>query len=291
MLFSRELARQSAPVSPTRPRRRTRQFSVGESISLIALALIVGIALVGPLVASYSPIVPSAKPFLPPGTDGHLFGTDNLGFDIGTRVVYGLRISLVAAVVVTVISAIGGMILGTIAAFFGGWLDRILMRVTDLFLAFPATIVAMAIAASLGSSLTSSMIGIGVVWWPLYARLTRGEVRRVLTSPHVEAARMSGTRGIRLLLKHVLPSVVPSVIVTASLDIGAVVVTLASLSFIGLGTPAPSPELGLMASAGMQYILSYWWVAVIPGAAIAVVALVFNYVGDGLRSVLRAQGV
>ncbi|SDZ49558.1 ABC transporter permease [Herbiconiux ginsengi] len=290
MLFLRELTpAEDTALVPATPRPR-RHFTIGEAIALFTLGGLIVLAIVGPLIAWYSPIVPSGVPFLPPGSSGHLLGTDNLGFDIGTRVVFGLRISLFAAVTVTVISAIAGMILGTIAAFVGGWLDSVLMRVTDLFLAFPATIVAMAIAASLGASLSSSMIGIAVVWWPMYARLTRGEVRRVINSPHVEAARMSGTRGVRLLVKHVLPSVVPTVLVTASLDVGAVVLTLASLSFIGLGTPAPAPELGLMASAGMQYILSAWWIAVVPGVAIALVALAFNYVGDGLRTVLRAKG-
>ncbi|KAA9106046.1 ABC transporter permease [Microbacterium rhizomatis] len=290
MLFLRELTpTEEAVLAPPPPRPR-RHFTIGESIALFTLVGLIVVAVIGPMIAWYSPIVPSGAPFLPPGSSGHLLGTDNLGFDIGTRVVFGLRISLFAAVTVTVISAVAGMILGTVAAFIGGWLDSALMRVTDLFLAFPATIVAMAIAASLGSSLTSAMIGIAVVWWPMYARLTRGEVRRVINSPYVEAARMGGTRGVRLLVKHVLPSVVPTVLVTASLDVGAVVLTLASLSFIGLGTPAPAPELGLMASAGMQYILSAWWIAVIPGIAIALVALVFNYVGDGLRTVLRAKG-
>lgn len=290
MQFLRE-SRSAEGIALAGPNRRLRQhFTIGEFIALGALVALVAVALIGPMISWYSPIVPSGTPFLPPGMGGHPLGTDNLGFDMGTRVVYGLRISLFAGVTVTVIGAVFGLILGTVAAFVGGWLDSILMRVTDLFLAFPATIVAMAIAAALGSSLSSSMIGIAVVWWPMYARLTRGEVRRVLTSQHVEAARMSGTHGVPLLIKHVLPSVIPPVLVTASLDVGAVVLTLASLSFIGLGTPAPAPELGLMASAGMQYILSAWWIAVVPGAAIAFVALVFNYVGDGLRAALRAKG-
>lgn len=162
-------------------------------------------------------------------------------------------------------TAVFGTVIGVLAGFKGGWLDTILMRVTDLFLAFPATIIAMAVAASLGPSMTSSMIGISVVWWPLYARLVRGEVRRLLVLPHVEAARMSGTKGVRLLTRHVLPAVMPTIAVTASLDIGGVILTLASLSFVGLRSPAPAPELGRMASEGMRYVLNAWWIAVFPG--------------------------
>ncbi len=265
--------------------------SVAELVAGGALVLVVLVAVLGPVLSPYDPIVPSGATFLAPGSAGHLLGTDNLGFDMLSRILSGLRMSLFAAVVVTALSALFGLLVGTLAGFFGGWLDSVLMRLTDLFLAFPATIVAMAIAASLGPSLRSSMIGIGVVWWPMYARLVRGEVRRTAAGLHVEAARMAGVGRGRLMVRHVVPAVLPSVVVTASLDIGAVIMTIAGLSFIGLGSPAPAPELGLMASAGMQYVLTAWWVAVLPGAAVGLLALLFNYVGDGLRVTLRSRGV
>jgi peptide/nickel transport system permease protein len=211
--------------------------------------------------------------------------------DIATRLMVGARTSLFAAVVTTACTATIGLIVGTIAGFVGGWIDTILMRITDIFLAFPGPIVAMAISAALGASLSSSIVGIAIVWWPLYARIARGEVRRTATSMHVEAARMSGSRGIRLVLRHILPATLPTVAITASLDIGGVIAVLSALSFIGLGTPAPAPELGLMASTGMQYLLSSWWIPVLPGLCVGVLALLCNYTGDGLRGVLRSRGV
>lgn len=272
------------------PLRRLDVTSTGEQVASALLVVLVLVALLGPLLSPYSAIVPSGDAYLPPLSAGHPLGTDNLGLDIATRVLAGARTSIVAAVVVTVLAAVVGLAVGTLAGFAGGFLDTALMRVTDLFLALPATIVAMAIAAGLGPGLASSMIAIGVVWWPLYARLVRGEVRRVTTGLHVEAARMSGTTGLRLVTRHVVPSVLPTVAVTASQDIGAVVLTVASLSFVGLGAPAPAPELGLMASAGMQYVVNAWWIPVVPGLVVGLLSLLCTYSGDGLRAVLRAKG-
>ncbi|MDQ1582192.1 MAG: peptide/nickel transport system permease protein [Microbacteriaceae bacterium] len=288
MLSFPEIKRLPAPVAV--PRLRWR-FSIGETIAVASLALVVVLSIVGPLLSPYSPIVPSGNQFLPPGSHGHLLGTDNLGMDIATRLMVGARTSLFAAVVTTACTATVGLIVGTIAGFVGGWLDTVLMRITDIFLAFPGPIVAMAISAALGASLSSSIAGIAIVWWPLYARIARGEVRRTATSMHVEAARMSGSRGIPLVLRHILPATLPTVAITASLDIGGVIAVLSALSFIGLGTPAPAPELGLMASTGMQYLLNAWWIPVLPGLCVGLLALLCNYTGDGLRGLLRARGV
>lgn len=262
-----------------------------ERAALVAGAFVVLAALVGPVLSPYSVIIPSGTPLLPPGSAGHLLGTDALGMDLGTRLLAGMQRSLGAALAVTLVAAALGSFIGVVAGFFGGVLDTVLMRVTDLFLAFPATIIAMALAAALGQSLGSAIVGITVVWWPLYARLVRGEVRRVATLPHVLAARVSGVRGWRLLARHVVPAVTPTIAVTASLDIGAVIMTLAALSFIGLGTPAPAPELGRMASDGMKYFLTSWWVSVLPSLAIGLLAFLFNYAGDALRATLRRTGV
>ncbi|MBZ5739370.1 ABC transporter permease [Nocardioides mangrovi] len=276
---------------PSRPGRRGHEARpVGAVVALTLLGVVVLVALLGPALSPYSSITVSGPPDLAPFSAGHWLGTDHLGFDIATRVVEGARTSLYAACVVTLGSAVFGLALGTLAGMAGGWVDQVLMRLTDLFLAFPATIVAMAVAMGLGPSLSSSMIGIAVIWWPLYARLTRGEVRRVASSPHVEAARLSGTRGLTLVRRHVVPSVLPTVVVTASMDIGGVIAMLAGLAFIGLGSPEPAPELGLMASSGMQYILGSWWIAVIPGIAVGLLSLLFTYTGDALRSLLRGTG-
>ncbi|WP_062516565.1 ABC transporter permease [Demequina gelatinilytica] len=292
MLFSRRGTLER--VEAAQASRRDSAWSAlgtGEKASLIAMAAIVLLALIGPTLMPYSPIIPSGPQLAPPLSSGHVLGTDVLGMDMATRLVAGMQRSLLAAVVVTAVSAALGTLIGVLAGFRGGWLDSALMRFTDLFLAFPAMIIAMAVAAAIGQSLGSAMIGIIVVWWPLYARLVRGEVRRVVALPHVQAARVSGVRGWRLLWRHVVPAVMPTVVVTASLDIGAVVMTLAALSFIGLGTPAPAPELGRMASDGMKYFLNAWWIAVLPSVTIGLLAFVFNYAGDALRVVLRRTGV
>lgn len=298
MLFSRK-ARATALVGgviQSNPgsislKRHPIALSVGEWVALGALVLTVLVAIVGPWIIGISPIIPAGDTFLPPGSPGHLLGTDNLGMDLLARILTGMRTSLLAALIVTAAATVIGTAIGVTAGFLGGWLDNILMRITDVFLAFPATIVAMAVAAALQPSLSSSMIGITVVWWPLYARLVRGEIRRVMVSSHVEAARVSGVRGFRLLRKHVIPATTPSIAVTASMDIGGVIMTLAALSFIGLGTPAPAPELGRMASGGMQYVMNAWWVPVFPALAVGILALLFNYIGDGVRGLLRSRGV
>jgi peptide/nickel transport system permease protein len=279
------LTRLEHEVTVARPDRWWTAIRVSERVALAALAVIVVVALVGPLLLP-SAIVPARGTLLPPFSPGHLLGTDALGMDLLSRLVNGMRSSLTAAVVVTAVAAVVGSIVGIAAGFLGGWTDSLLMRVTDL-----ATIIAMAVAAALGQSITSAMIGIGVVWWPLYARLVRGETRRIVVLPHVQAARVSGVRGLRLLGRHVAPAVSPTIAVTASLDIGGVIMVLASLSFIGLGTPAPAPELGRMASDGMRYLLTSWWIAVLPGLAIGLLAFVFNYAGDALRVLLRRTGV
>lgn len=279
--------------APARAPRESAWSALGlaERAALVGTALVVLAALAGPLLSPYSAIIPSGAPLQAPGSAGHLFGTDVLGMDLGTRILAGMQRSLGAALVVTLVAAVFGSFIGVVAGFFGGILDTVLMRVTDLFLAFPATIIAMALAAALGQSIGSAIVGITVVWWPLYARLVRGEVRRVAALPHVLAARVSGVRGWRLLARHVVPAVTPTIAVTASLDIGAVVMTLAALSFIGLGTPAPAPELGRMASDGMKYFLNAWWVSVLPSLAIGLLAFLFNYAGDALRAALRRTGV
>lgn len=262
---------------------------VGGTVAVIVLLLVLLVAAIGPFITGYNPVVASGSPMLPPGSQGHLLGTDNLGFDMLTRVLVGTRSSVFAGIAVTSVAALIGVIVGAAAGFIGGIVDNVLMRITDLFLAFPAAIVAMALSAALGPSLSSSMIGILVVWWPLYARIVRGEVRRVASSSYVEAARLSGARGNKLMRRHIIPAVLPSVAITASSDIGSVIMTVASLSFIGLGTPAPAPELGLMASAGMQYVLSGWWIPIFPGLMVGLMSLLFNYIGDLARNLLRGM--
>jgi peptide/nickel transport system permease protein len=180
---------------------------------------------------------------------------------------------------------VGGLI-GLVAGVLGGWVDDVLMRFTDLFLALPGPVLAIAIVAALGPSFFHTLLGVAIVWWPFYARIVRGEVRALASRPHVESARLAGAGVVRRALKHLLPGAVPAVVVTASLDVGNLVVTLASLSFLGLGAPAPAPELGAMAARGLQYLLQEWWVPVMPALAVFLLALVSNLAGDGFRDLL-----
>lgn len=181
---------------------------------------------------------------------------------------------------------VGGTI-GLIAGSTGGILDSILMRITDLFLSLPAPILAIAIVAALGRSFLHTLIGVAIMWWPLYARIVRAEARRLRASPHMEAARLSGTGWLRRSGRHLLPGAVPAAIVTASLDVSQVVLTLASLSFLGLGAPQPAPELGAMAALGMTHIFSAWWMPVFPAVGVAAIALISNFAGDAIRDQIR----
>jgi peptide/nickel transport system permease protein len=178
-------------------------------------------------------------------------------------------------------------VIGLIAGAAGGWFDAALMRMTDAFLALPGPILALAVVAALGRSYTHTLIGVAIVWWPLYTRIVRSEVRKLRASPHMEAARVGGVSWGRLLRRHLLPGAVPVTIVTASLDIAALVLMLASLSFLGLGAPQPAPELGSMSAQGITYIFSAWWIPIMPAVAVALIAVVANFAGDALRDRIR----
>lgn len=258
-------------------------------VGIIGLLVIVLLAICAPLIAPYSPILRAGEAFQPPGSPGFLLGTDALGYDILSRVLFGLRASIVAAIIVIVSGVIIGGLVGLFAGALGGWADGLLMRFTDLFLALPGIVIAMVVAAALGASFTSALIGVAVVWWPMYARLVRGEVRAWAARPHLEAATLAGVGWSRRVRRHLLPGVTSTVIIAASLDVGGLVVAMSGLSFIGLGSPAPSPELGAMAAQGMQYLLQYWWVPVVPGLGVLVLALFANLAGDGIRDLLSRR--
>ncbi|MDN3479770.1 ABC transporter permease [Curtobacterium sp. APC 4022] len=271
------------PTSGVHAGRRTAQVLVGLLVALTVLAL------VARLIAPDDPIQPVAMAQLPIGTPGHLFGTDSIGRDVLSRTLFGLQTSWLSALAVVAVGLVVGGVVGATAGVAGGWVDSVLMRVTDLFLALPSTLVAIAIVAALGPGLTNTLVGISVVWWPYYARIIRSEVRATVTRPHVEAARLAGVGRARLVLRHVLPGAVPTAIVTASLDIGNVVLLLAGLSFLGLGQPAPAAELGADTAANTQLLLSAWWVPVVPGAAVLLLSLVSNLAGDGVRTLIARR--
>lgn len=255
-----------------------------ERAGLGLFAALILLALLAPLLAS-DPTAAAGAPFERPSAR-HLLGTDDIGQDILARVLFGLRASLLSAAAVIGAGLLVGGSIGLLAGARGGFLDAALMRFTDVFLALPGPVLAIAVVAALGPSLTHTVIGVAAVWWPWYARLVRGEVRALAARPHVDAARLSGASPARLMLRHLLPGAVPPLIVTASLDIQILVLTLAGLSFIGLGSPPPAPELGAMAARGTDYLFASPWVPLAPGIAVFLLAVAANLAGDAIRDLL-----
>jgi peptide/nickel transport system permease protein len=202
-------------------------------------------------------------------------------------VLYGAQRSWLAALAVIASGVFIGGLVGLVAGALGGWADMLLMRTTDAFLALPSSILAIAVAAALGPSFTHSLVAVGIVWWPYYARIVRGEIRALAVRPNVEAARLAGVKRLRLWRRHLLPGAIPVIVVAASLDVGALVLTLAGLSFLGLGSPQPAPELGAMTAQGLAYQLSDWWIPVFPAIALFALASVGNLGGDAVRNLLR----
>jgi len=256
---------------------------------LIVIAIFVLTALAAPFVAPY-PEQGRGKSdmssrLLPPSRD-HLCGTDRQGRDIFSRILFGARISLEAALIVTALAIAVGVPLGGIAGYFGGRVDEVIMRVTDLFLAFPALLLAIAIVATLGPGLKNAIIAIAVSWWPWYTRIVRGSAISLRERPFVQAARATGVSPFRIIFEHIVPNCLSPVIVQATIDIGSVILATAGLSFVGLGAQPPAPEWGLMVSEGRVYVLEQWWYATFPGLAIFLVVLAFNLVGDGARDAL-----
>ncbi|MGV2101021.1 MULTISPECIES: ABC transporter permease [unclassified Rhizobium] len=267
----------------------TQRFSVitTRPVLTIGLAIVffwVFVALTIDIWSVYDPLKIVGRKLLEPSLQ-HWLGTDALGRDVLTRTLYGARYSIAISVVVVVCSVAIGSVLGAIAGFFGGWVDGLIMRLVDVTLAFPPVLLAMAVAASLGPGLQNAAIAVIAVWWPVYARLMRGQVLDVISRDHIEAARAGGATSFRLLTKHILPLSWTPTIISATMDFGQVVLLAASLSFIGLGAQPPSPEWGAMISDGAAHFYS-WWVAFGPGIAILSLGLGFNFIGDALRDIL-----
>jgi peptide/nickel transport system permease protein len=247
-----------------------------------ALGLITIVTLFSGVLVPYGPDLPVALPLSPPG-GSNWFGTDEVGRDIFSRVLTGMTSSWWGGMVVIVSSVLVGGLIGLVAGAAGGWVDSALMRITDLFLALPGAVLAVAVAAALGVSFLHTLLAVAIVWWPLYARIVRGEITRLRASPHIEAARVAGSSPLRIALRDLMPGAVPPTIIAATQDVGALILTLAGLSFIGLGAPAPAPELGSMSQQGLTYLFAAWWLPVLPAVAIAVLVLVANFAGDAVR--------
>ena len=213
-------------------------------------------------------------------------GPDKLGRDIFTRVIYGARTSLVAAFSVVILIFVLGTVLGVLAGYFGGWADAVIMRIADLMVSFPGMVFAMAIAGVLGASIKNAVIAVALVSWTKYARLARSLVLKIRNRDYVAAAVITGSRTLYILRKYMIPNVIPTLVITAATDIGGMMLELAGLSFLGFGAKAPTPEWGLMLNEGRQYIQNASWMMIFPGAAIFIVVVVFNLLGDALRDVL-----
>lgn len=276
------------PIARDKRVQTARRLLASNKAALIGAAIIgvwMLIALLAPSLAPYDPLAQDLAYRLKEPSEQHLFGTDELGRDIFSRVLYGARISLPLGIAVVILTAVIGIFLGALAGFFGGVLDDLLMRFADAVLAFPSLILAMAITAALGPSLNNAMLAIVAVLWPEYARLMRGQVLGIREMEYVNAARAVGVPEARILWRHILPNAFPPLLVKASLDIGNVILIAAALSFVGLGAVPPEPEWGAMVKAGREKFYQ-WWVAAFPGLAIFTVVMGFNFLGDGLRDIL-----
>jgi peptide/nickel transport system permease protein len=252
---------------------------------LVVLAMLV-MALFAPWLATHEPGVQNLGNRLKPPSAEHWLGTDELGRDIWSRILFGARITLGMVVAVVLLVAPIGLLVGSAAGYAGGWLDRILMRTTDVFLAFPRLILALAFVAAMKPGVESAVAAIALTAWPPYARLARAETLRIRDADFISAVRMVGASPWRIVLRHVAPVCVPSLIVRVTLDMSSIILTAAGLGFLGLGAQPPLPEWGTMIATARRFILEQWWVPVIPGIAIFTASLAFNLLGDGLRDVL-----
>ncbi|KTQ98010.1 D-ala-D-ala transporter subunit [Aureimonas ureilytica] len=255
-------------------------------IGLFLIALLLLMAAFAPLLATDDPNVQNLSTrLLPPGS-GHWLGTDELGRDVWSRLVYGSRVTLYVVALVVLTAPVLGLVIGTVAGTLGGWTDRVLMRVTDIFLAFPRLVLALAFVAALGPGIENAVLAIALTAWPPYARVARAETLTVRRSDYIAAARLQGAGTLRIITGHIMPMCLSSVIVRITLDMAGIILTAAGLGFLGLGAQPPLAEWGAMISSGRQYLLTHWWVATIPGIAILLVSLAFNLLGDALRDIL-----
>lgn len=258
-------------------------------IALIILFILIIIAIFAPHIVPYPQDLLDethiTEKFLAPSA-AHLMGTDELGRDVFSRVLYATRVSLLTAIVAVFVALLIGVPLGAIAGSVGGKVDNVIMRITDVFLSFPPLLLAIALVALLGSSLTNAILAIAISWWPWYTRLVRGQAVSVKERKFVQAAETIGTPKSKIIFKHILPNCISPIIVQASMDLGGVIMTIASLSFLGLGAQQPTPEWGLMISSGRSYFPDKWWCCIFPGVAIFITVLCFNLLGDAIREIL-----
>jgi peptide/nickel transport system permease protein len=287
----------AADLAPVMPRvwwrrRHAARVPIGIWIAIIFGLLLIVLAVIAPLITTHDPThAELANRLIPPewtsrGEAGYPLGTDTFGRDIWTRLLYGARISLGVAALSIVFGGVVGAVIGIIAGYFGGWVDSLLMRLVDIFLAFPTLLIAIALAVAIGPSFQNIVIVISILLWPRIARQVRGDAMVVTTQGHMEYARGIGIGPWRAMFTHVLPNTMPTILVISTLELGHVILLEASLGFLGAGVPAPTPSWGQMVSEGQAYLATGWWVSLWPGLAIMATVLIFNAIGDWLREFL-----
>jgi len=256
------------------------------TVGFIVIVVLAAISAVPSVFATSNPFTQHVEIALARPSRHHFFGTDELGRDIYSRVIYGLRLTLLSGFSVVAISAVLGGFLGLVAGLRGGIVDGLIMRLADMFLSFPALIMAIAIVSFLGRNLVNAMIAISLIWWPQYTRLLRGQVLAVRELPYIEAARSLGARRRRIIFRYILPNTLVPVLIKASVDFSYAILITSSLSFLGVGAQPPSPELGAMVTDGRVYLLTSWWYSTFPSLAIFIAVLSLNLVSDGIRDLL-----
>ncbi|MDS7593891.1 ABC transporter permease [Agrobacterium tumefaciens] len=256
------------------------------AFGLTVLALLILTATFAPLIATHDPYAQNLANTLQAPGSGHLFGTDELGRDIFSRLVWGARITLTIIFLVSIVVGPIGLIVGATSGYLGGKVDTVMMRVTDIFLSFPSLILSLAFVAALGPSLNNAIIAIALTSWPPIARLARAEAMTFRNADYISAARLQGASSTRIIVKSIMPMCLPSVLIRLTLNMATVILTAAGLGFLGLGAQPPLPEWGAMIATGRRYMLDSWWLVTFPGVAILSVSLAFNLLGDGLRDAL-----
>ncbi|WP_312041417.1 ABC transporter permease [Pantoea eucalypti] len=271
-----------------RPRRR-RQHVTSLTVGLTLVAILILMALLAPLIAPFDPNVQTMSSRLLAPSAQHWFGTDGFGRDLLSRVIYGTRPTLLLVSLILVLTIPAGLLIGITAGYVGGWTERLLMRITDIFLSLPNLVIALALVAILGPGLMNGALALALTSWPPFARQARAETLALRRSDYLAAARMQGITGFRLMFGHILPLCMPTAVVRAALSLGGIILAAAGLGFLGMGVQPPTAEWGSMVAEGSKVIFDQWWVAAAPGAAILFASLAFNLTGDGLRDRLDTR--
>ncbi|MFL1817586.1 ABC transporter permease [Pantoea agglomerans] len=282
------MTQQLSELETLRPRRR-RQRVTSLTVGLTLVAILILMALLAPLIAPFDPNVQTMSSRLLAPSAQHWFGTDGFGRDLLSRVIYGARPTLLLVSLILVLTIPAGLLIGITAGYVGGWTERLLMRITDIFLSLPNLVIALALVAILGPGLMNGALALALTSWPPFARQARAETLALRRSDYLAAARMQGITGFRLMFGHILPLCMPTAVVRAALSLGGIILAAAGLGFLGMGVQPPTAEWGSMVAEGSKVIFDQWWVAAAPGAAILFASLAFNLTGDGLRDRLDTR--